>query len=128
MCATASFTIQTAVTGGDAVWSEGADVKATQLNGLTFATSAGAAFVAMGLSLPASAQAATSGIGSAQDTVNELQKNGFKVVLNKMGTGPLDRCTVDSVRPGMTVIRPVRNGVNLVNQIVYQSVYLTAKC
>jgi hypothetical protein len=49
-------------------------------------------------------------------------------VLNKMGTGPLDHCTVDSVRPGETVIRPVQNGSALVNQIVYQTVYLTAKC
>ena len=43
-------------------------------------------------------------------------------------TGPLDHCTVDSVRPGETVIRPVQNGSELVNEIVYQTVYLTAKC
>ncbi len=103
-------------------------MKAPQTNSLTIATVAGGAFVAMALGLPAGAQAAPSGIGSAQDTVNELERNGFKVMLNKMGTGPLDHCTVDSVRPGMTVIRPVQHGVNLVNQIVYQSVYLTAKC
>ncbi len=82
----------------------------------------------MALGFPAGAQAAPSGIGSAQDTVDELERNGFKVVLNKMGTGPLAQCTVDSVRPGMTVIRPVQHGGDLVNQIVYQSVYLTAKC
>ncbi len=69
-----------------------------------------------------------SGIGSAQDTVNELENNGFKVVLNKMGAGPRDHCTVDSVRPGETVTRPVQDGGALVNQIVYQTVYLTAKC
>ncbi len=62
------------------------------------------------MGFPAGAQAAPSGIGSAQDTVNELKNNGFKVVLNKMGAGPLDDCTVDSVRPGETVIRPVQNG------------------
>ena len=68
------------------------------------------------------------GIGSAQDTVNELEDNGFKVVLNKMGAGPLDHCTVDSVRPGETVTRPVHSGGELVNEIMYQTVYLTAKC
>jgi hypothetical protein len=57
-----------------------------------------------------------------------LENHGFNVVLNKMGPGPLDHCTVDSVRPGLTVIRPVRNGGEMVNQIVYQTVYLTAKC
>ena len=49
---------------------------------------------------------------------------------NKIGTGPLDQCTVDSVRPGETVTRPVQNGPgdDVVNQIVYQTVYLTANC
>lgn len=103
-------------------------MKAPQVNRSTVATIAGGAFVAMALGFPAGAQAAPSGIGSAQDTVDELERNGFKVVLNKMGTGPLAQCTVDSVRPGMTVIRPVQHGGDLVNQIVYQSVYLTAKC
>jgi hypothetical protein len=103
-------------------------VKAPQFNDLTFATVAAGAVIALAVGFPASAHAAPSGIGSAQDTVNELEDNGFKVVLNKMGTGPLDHCTVDSVRPGETVIRPVRNGTDLVNQIVYQTVYLTAKC
>jgi len=103
-------------------------VTASKFNGLTFATSAGAAYIALALGFPAGAQAAPSGIGSAQDTVDELENNGFNVVLNKMGPGPLDHCTVDSVRPGTTVIRPVQYGGEVVNQIVYQTVYLTAKC
>jgi hypothetical protein len=103
-------------------------VKAPHINGLTFAAIAGGAFIALALGLPASAQAAPSGIGSAQDTVNELEDNGFRVVLNKVGPGPLDHCTVDSVRPGEMVTRPVQTGGELVNQIVYQTVYLTAKC
>jgi hypothetical protein len=98
------------------------------MNKLTLATITGGAFIALALGLPAGAQAAPSGIGSAQDTVNELENNGFKVVLNKMGAGPLDHCTVDSVRPGETVTRPIQNGEALVNQFVYQTVYLTAKC
>jgi hypothetical protein len=103
-------------------------VKAPQVNSLTFATIAGGAFIALALGLPGSAHAAPSGIGSAQDTVNELEDNGFRVVLNKMGAGPLDHCTVASVRPGETVTSPVQSGGELVNQIVYQTVYLTAKC
>jgi hypothetical protein len=98
------------------------------MNKLTFATLAGGAFIALALGLPAGAQAAPSGIGSAQDTVDELENSGYKVVLNKLGTGPLDHCTVDSVRPGETVTRAVHAGEGMVNQIVYQTVYLTAKC
>jgi hypothetical protein len=98
------------------------------MNSLVLAAVAAGSFTALALGVPAGAQAAPSGIGSAQATVNELENSGFKVVLNKMGAGPLDRCTVDSVRPGETVTRPVQNGSELVNQIVYQTVYLTAKC
>ena len=103
-------------------------MEGTQMNRPTLATIGGSAFVTLALGLAAGAQAAPSGIGSAQDTVNELENNGFNVVLNKKGEAPLDHCTVDSVRPGMTVIRPVQNGVDVVDQIVYQTVYLTAKC
>lgn len=103
-------------------------MRAPQFNELTFATVAAGAVIALAVGLPARAQAAPSGIGSAQDTVNELEDNGFKVVLNKMGAGPLDHCTVDSVRQGERVTRLVQSDSELVNQIVYQTAYLTVKC
>jgi hypothetical protein len=103
-------------------------VRAPHLIELTFGTVAVAAFIALAVGLPTDAQAAPSGVGSAQDTVNELEDNGFSVVVKKIGAAPLDHCTVDSVRPVGPVIRPVQNGTELVNQIVYQTVYLTAKC
>jgi hypothetical protein len=78
--------------------------------------------------LPVSAYAAPSGVGSAQDTVNELENNGYQVVVNKLGSGPLDHCTVDSVRPGEMITHAAAAGRDLVGQIVYQTVYLTAKC
>jgi hypothetical protein len=95
---------------------------------LTSAVIAAGVVVALAIWLPAGAQAVPSGVGSAQDAVNELEDNGFNVVVKKIGAGPLDHCTVDSVRPVGPVIRPVQNGTELVNQIVYQTVYLTAKC
>ena len=84
------------------------------MNRLTFATIAGGALTATALGLPAGAQAAPSGVGSAEDLLKALESSGYNVVLNKLGAGPLDRCTVDSVRPGA--------------QIVYRTVYLTARC
>ena len=103
-------------------------MRAPQLNELTFSIVSAAAVIALAVGFPASAQAAPSGIGSAQDAINELEDNGFNVVVKKIGAGPLDHCTVDSVRPVGPVIRPVQNGTEFANQIVYQTVYLTAKC
>ncbi|WP_232005039.1 hypothetical protein [Mycobacterium sp. ACS1612] len=54
--------------------------------------------------------------------------NGFKVVLNKLGAAPLDHCTADSVRPGERVTQPVWEGTAAGDQIVFQMVYLTARC
>jgi hypothetical protein len=103
-------------------------VRAPQFNHLTIAAVVVGMCTALAVGLPASTHAAPSGIGSAQDAVNELEDNGFNVVVKKVGAAPLDHCTVDSVRPVGPVIRPVQNGTELVNQIVYQTVYLTAKC
>lgn len=98
------------------------------MNRFTLGTIAGGAFIALAMGFPASAQAAPSGIGSAQDAVDELEHSGFKVVLNKVGTAPLENCTVDSVRPGETVTHAVKSGTEVVSRVVYQTVYLTAKC
>jgi hypothetical protein len=103
-------------------------VKAPRIIDLTFAVNSGAAFFALALGLSARRTGRAIRYRSAQDTVDELEHNGFKVVLNKMGAAPLDHCTVDSVRPGETITRLVQNGNELVNQTVYQTVYLTARC
>ena len=95
---------------------------------MTPAAIAAGVIIVLAVGLPAGAQAVPSGIGSAQDAVNELEHNGFNVVVKKVGAAPLDQCTVDSVRPVGPMIRSVQNGTELVNQIVYQTVYLTAKC
>jgi hypothetical protein len=66
--------------------------------------------------------AAPSGTGSAQDTVNTLEGSGYQVTLDKHGSGPLELCTVGSVRPG-----DIRDH-GAVNRVVLQPVYLTAHC
>ena len=49
------------------------------------------------------AVATPSGVRSTQDTVNTPESSGFKMVMEKVGNGPLDQCTVDTVRRGATV-------------------------
>lgn len=40
---------------------------------------------------------------SAQDTINELQRQGYLVQLDKLGTGPMSKCVVTSVRNPQTI-------------------------
>ncbi|MFN0142642.1 MAG: hypothetical protein ACKVP6_04245 [Mycobacterium sp.] len=40
---------------------------------------------------------------SAQDTVNRLQKEGYTVTIDKIGTGPMSSCVVASVRNPQTM-------------------------
>jgi hypothetical protein len=77
------------------------------------AVAAGGALSALALGFPAATLASPSGVGSAQDTANELERQGFEVVIYRAGTAPLDRCTVSSVRPA---------------QALKQTVYLAARC
>jgi hypothetical protein len=39
---------------------------------------------------------------SAQDTIGDLQKQGYQVQVDKIGTGPMSKCVVTSVRNPMT--------------------------
>lgn len=40
---------------------------------------------------------------SAQDTINDLQRQGYQVQIDKIGVGPMSKCVVTSVRNPMTV-------------------------
>jgi hypothetical protein len=40
---------------------------------------------------------------SAQDTIEQLQRQGYTVQIDKIGTGPMSKCVVTSVRNPMTV-------------------------
>ena len=71
--------------------------------GLATAMVAGAAAAIIGLAAPAAA--APTGPGNAQQTINELQAQGYTVIVNRIGTAPLDQSTVVAVRPGQTYSR-----------------------
>ena len=57
------------------------------------------------LGLAAPAGAAPIGPGSAQDTINQLQADGYNVIVNRVGATPLEQATVVAVRPGQTYSR-----------------------
>jgi len=57
------------------------------------------------IGLAAPAVAAPTGPGNAQDTISQLQADGFNVIVNRIGSTPLDQATVIAVRPGQTYSR-----------------------
>ena len=74
------------------------------------ATAVTLAGIATSLALgAATASAAPSGPSAAADTIARLQADGNRVIVNKVGTGPMEECTVASVRPVQTRPAPSAN-------------------
>jgi len=77
----------------------------TKMRKVTFATIATAGLAAATFGLASPASAAPTDAGTAQDTINSLQANGYTVIVNKTGNAPLSQCTVSAVKPGHTYSR-----------------------
>lgn len=93
---------------------------------------AAGAMAVVALGLAGAASAAPSGPGTASETVSSLQAGGFHVILNKIGTAPLDQCAVKSVRPGQTYTR-MDSGVpgamnDIVTTVTAKTVYVDVVC
>lgn len=88
-----------------------------------------AAVGALSLSNPASAGAAHTGPNTAAHTVAELEDQGYKVILNKVGSAPLNECTVTAIRPGRQVTE-MRSNVRdrTVERVLYTTIHVDAKC
>lgn len=76
---------------------------------------------------------------SAQDTINRLQSEGYTVTLDKLGTGPMSKCVVTSVRNPQTItqwlpyIGPGRGGANsdsriLIPVVTSQTISVSLDC
>ena len=77
----------------------------------------------LGLARPASANITGP---SAQDTVNSMTAQGNRVIVNKVGNGPLSQCTVTDVRKGHDVrVLPPRIFHRAPN---YGTVYVSVLC
>jgi hypothetical protein len=84
------------------------------------------------IGLAGAANAAPSGPTTASEALNSLQAQGYHVILNKTGTGPLDQCVVHSVRPGQTFERNDSGapgaGSSIVTTVTDKTVYLDVAC
>jgi hypothetical protein len=72
---------------------------------LGFATILAGGLTAAVVGLAAPATAAPTGPGNAQDTISKLQADGYNVIVNHIGSTPLDQASVVAVRPGQTYSR-----------------------
>jgi hypothetical protein len=94
-----------------------------------FATLFAGGMTAAILGLAAPADAAPTGPGNAQDTVNQLQADGYNVIVNRVGGTPMDQATVVSVRPGQTYSRTDSGtpGDSLETTITGKTIYVDVK-
>jgi len=74
---------------------------------------------------------------SAQDTINRLQKDGYSVTIDKIGTGPISSCVVTSVRNPQTTTQWVpyvgpglgsRDSTFLVPVVTSQTISVSLNC
>ena len=75
------------------------------MKSFTLSVIAAGAIATAALGLAGAAAAAPSGAIDASQAVGQLQARGFDVIVNKIGTAPLDQCVVSAVRPGQTFSR-----------------------
>ena len=94
-----------------------------------FATVAASALTAAFLGLAAPALAAPTGPKSAQDTISELQAQGYTVIVNRIGNAPLEQASVIAVRSGQTYSRTDHSGPgdDLSTKLLSKTVYVDVK-
>jgi hypothetical protein len=94
------------------------------------------AAVVVGVCAAIAAPAGFAAAETAQETISKLQSEGYTVNIDKIGTAPLDQCTVTSVRNPQTVsqlvpyIGPGRGNdrTALVPAIVSQTISVSLNC
>jgi hypothetical protein len=103
----------------------------TAMRKFGFATIVASGLAAAILGLAAPAQAAPTGPGSAQQTISQLQAQGYHVIVNHVGSTPLDQASVIAVRPGQTYSRTDSGapgaGNDLVTTVTGKTVYVDVK-
>lgn len=94
-----------------------------------FATVVASGLAAAFLGFAAPAVAAPSGPGSAQDTISQLESQGYKVIVNRVGSTPLDHATVVAVRHGQTYSRTDSGnpGDDLLTTVTDKTVYVDVR-
>jgi hypothetical protein len=97
-----------------------------------FTTLTAGALASAALGLAGTANAAPTGPSSVDQTVNQLRSQGYQVVMNRIGSAPLDRCTISAVRPGQTFSRTDSGapgaGQDIFTTVTDRTVYVDVSC
>ena len=93
---------------------------------------AAGALASAALGLAGTASAAPSGPSPVDDTISQLQAQGFQVLVSRVDSAAVDQCTLNAVRPGQTFSR-TDSGVpgaqdDLVTTVTDKTVYVDAIC
>ena len=97
-----------------------------------FTTLTAGALASAALGLAGTANAAPSGPSSVEQTVSQLQSQGYQVIVNRVGTARLDHCTISTVRQGQTFSRTDSGvpgaGNDVITTVTNKTVYVDVKC
>jgi hypothetical protein len=97
--------------------------------GFASAVVGGLAAGVIGLAAPA--VAAPTGPGDAQQTIDVLRAQGYSVIVNRLGTAPLEHADVVAVRPGQTYSRTDTGlpgaGNDIFTTVMNKTVYVDVK-
>ncbi|MDT5183106.1 MAG: hypothetical protein QOI29_1264 [Mycobacterium sp.] len=96
-----------------------------------FATTIVGGLAAAVIGLAAPAAAAPTGPGDAQQTIDVLRAQGYTVIVNRIGTAPLEQADVVAVRPGQTYSRTDTGlpgaGNDIYTTVTDKTVYIDVK-
>ena len=106
--------------------------KGMTIKRFVFAAVAAGALASTAVGVAGTAAAAPSGPSSVDSTINQLRTQGYQVVVNRVGTAPLDQCTFSAVRPGQTFSRTDSGtpgaGDDVVTTVTGRTVYIDVAC
>ena len=93
---------------------------------------AAGALASAAIGLAGTASAAPSGPSPVDDTISQLQAQGFQVLVSRVDSAAVDQCTLNAVRPGQTFSR-TDSGVpgaqdDLVTTVTDKTVYVDVIC
>ena len=86
------------------------------------------ALTALAVGFASPAPAVPSGPDNAQQTINSLMSQGYRVIINKLSDVPLDQAMVVAVRSGRPITQRVTDsGGDSIDKVLYTTIYVDVR-